>query len=101
MKLPEILLAAQPSEGESMGDVRPIRISGYLNIEGGEYSMDLQAITTLIGSLGFPIAACVAMFAMLNKEREEHKAEMNKVTEAISNNTLALQALKDKLESHD
>ena len=60
--------------------------------------MDIQAISTLIGSLGFPIAACIACFSMLNKEREEHKNEMAKVTEAINNNTLALEALKGKLE---
>lgn len=59
--------------------------------------MDIQAITTLIGSLGFPIAACIACFSMLNKEREEHKQEMAKVTEAIQNNTLALEALKGEL----
>ena len=40
------------------------------------------------------------MFAMLNKEREEHKSEMSEVTKAIQNNTLALQALKDKLDDH-
>lgn len=62
--------------------------------------MDIQAITSLIGSLGFPIAACIACFSMLNKEREEHKQEMNEVTKAIQNNTLALQALKDKLDDH-
>lgn len=62
--------------------------------------MDIQAITALIGSLGFPIAACIAMFAMLNKEREEHKSEMCEVTKAIQNNTLALQALKDKLDDN-
>lgn len=60
--------------------------------------MDIQSLTTLIGSLGFPIAACIACFSMLNKEREEHKNEMAKVTEAINNNTLALEALKGKLE---
>lgn len=60
--------------------------------------MDIQAITTLIGSLGFPIAACIACFWMLNKERDEHKQEMAKVTEAINNNTLALEALKGKLD---
>ena len=60
--------------------------------------MDLSAITSVIGSLGFPIAACVACFWMLNKERDEHKAEMQKVTEAINNNTLALEALKGRLE---
>ena len=61
--------------------------------------MDVQTITTLIGSLGFPIAACIACFFMLNKERDEHKQEMAKVTEAINNNTLALEALKGKLDN--
>ncbi len=63
--------------------------------------MDIQAITTLIGSLGFPIAACIACFSMLNKEREEHKAEMQKVTEAIVNNTMALEALKGRLDKDE
>ena len=61
--------------------------------------MDVQTIPTLIGSLGFPIAACIACFSMLNKEREEHKVEMSKITEAINNNTLALEALKGKLDN--
>lgn len=60
--------------------------------------MDVQTITTLIGSLGFPIAACIAGFSMLNKEREEHKQEMAQLTEAINNNTIALEALKGKLD---
>lgn len=59
--------------------------------------MDLSAITTLIGSLGFPIAACIACFWMLNKEREEHKIEMQKVTEAITNNTMALNTLTERI----
>lgn len=59
--------------------------------------MDIQAITTLIGSLGFPIAACIAMFSMLNKERDQRIQEMEKFTEAINNNTLALKALEGRL----
>lgn len=60
--------------------------------------MDVSMVTNLIGSLGFPIAACIACWVMLNKEREEHKAEMAAVTEAIKNNTIALEALKTKLD---
>lgn len=67
----------------------------FINIEVME--MDVQALTTIIGSLGFPIAACIACFWMLNKERDDHKAEMNKVTEAINNNTLALTTLTERL----
>lgn len=60
--------------------------------------MDVQALTTIIGSLGFPIAACIACFWMLNKERDDHKEEMRKVTEAINNNTLALTTLTERLD---
>ena len=60
--------------------------------------MDMNTLVQLIGSLGFPIAACIAMFWTLNKEREERIAEMQKFTEAINNNTLALEALRGKLD---
>lgn len=60
--------------------------------------MDIGSVTSLIGSLGFPIVCCIAMFSMLNKERDAHKEEMSAVTEALNNNTLALQALTDKME---
>ena len=52
--------------------------------------MDVATITQLIGSLGFPVACVVAMFYFWNKEREDHKLEMQKMTEALNNNTLAL-----------
>lgn len=60
--------------------------------------MDIGTITSLIGTLGFPIVCCIAMFSMLNKERDSHKEEMDKLNSTINNNTLALQALADKLE---
>ena len=59
--------------------------------------MDGSTIVQLIGSLGFPIAACCYMFYSLEKEREAHKEEMTKITEALQNNTIALQQLTDKL----
>lgn len=62
--------------------------------------MDLSAITSLIGSLGFPIAACIACFRMLNKERENHQQDMQKVAEAINNNTIALTTLTERI-GHD
>ena len=75
--------------------VRIIMQASLYDIEVME--MDVQALTTIIGSLGFPIAACIACFWMLNKERDDHKAEMTKVTEAINNNTLALTQLTERL----
>ena len=59
--------------------------------------MDIGAVQSLIANLGFPIACVIAMFWMLNKESENHKEEMQKVTEALNNNTLALTELRDMI----
>ena len=61
--------------------------------------MDPSAISTLIGSLGFPIACVIAMFYMWNKEREDHKTEMEKVTQALNNNTTALIKIEELLRN--
>ena len=63
--------------------------------------MDAGILTQLIGSLGFPIAMCIAMLWMLNKQSEQHKSEMDKITEALNNNTLALTKLAAKLGVED
>lgn len=71
--------------------------------------MDAATITQLIGSVGFPIACCVAMGYYVheetNKQRDQiseierrHSDEMNSITTALNNNTLALQKLTDRLE---
>lgn len=63
------------------------------------FIMDIsQTILTAISTVGFPIVVACAMFWKMNKQDEDHKAEMGKVTEAINNNTIALQKLIDKIE---
>lgn len=59
--------------------------------------MDVNAFTTLVGSLGFPIVACGAMFYEMHQQSKRHEEEMEKVSDALNNNTLALTELKDKL----
>lgn len=56
--------------------------------------MDVTEIMQAIGTLGFPIVACCALFYYLNKEQESHKEEMGAVTEALNRNTDALLELK-------
>ena len=60
--------------------------------------MDIQAITTLIGSLGFPIVCCIGLFWYLTKTANMHREEMNKMSEAINNNTTVMNQLILKLE---
>ena len=56
-------------------------------------------IITAISTVGFPIVVAGAMFWKMNKQDDDHKEEMQKVTEAINNNTIALTKLIDKLEN--
>lgn len=71
--------------------------------------MDSNALVTLIGSVGFPIVACIGMAWYVkyqmdanNKEVKEIRSEYNEqiksVTEALNNNTMAIQKLSDRLE---
>lgn len=63
--------------------------------------MDIQTILQAISTVGFPIVVSAAMFWKMNQQDEDHKAEMGKVTEAINNNTLALQRLVDKIGGNE
>ena len=59
--------------------------------------MDVNAIIQIISGVGFPIAACLICFWYVNKLTETHKAEVNKLTHALNNNTLVMQKLCDKM----
>lgn len=69
----------------------------------------MNDIAQLIATVGFPIVACIGMgwyvkyqtdqySAEVKDMRKEHTDEINKVTEALNNNTLALQKLCDKMD---
>lgn len=71
--------------------------------------MTVNEIISIISSVGFPIVACVGLGIYVKKQTElyredvkdiqrEHKEEISKVTEALNNNTLALQKLVDRLD---
>ena len=71
--------------------------------------MDANVIITMVGSLGFPIVACIGLgwyvkymsdqnSTEVKEMRQEHQAEVQKMTEALNNNTLAIQRLVDKME---
>ena len=59
--------------------------------------MDVNAITQLISNIGFPVAVCLICFWYINKQSEEHKAEIDELTTALNNNTLVMQRLADRL----
>lgn len=55
--------------------------------------MDFSAVSQLISSVGFPIAACVALFWQMNRESTQHKEEMDALKESLNQNTLAITKL--------
>ena len=55
--------------------------------------MDFSAVSQLITSVGFPIAACVALFWQMNRESTQHKEEMDALKESLNQNTLAITKL--------
>ena len=72
--------------------------------------MDTQTLFQAIASVGFPIVCCIVMMYyvkyMQDANREEteklnnlHRQEMTEITQAIHNNTLAIQKLVDLLNA--
>ena len=62
--------------------------------------MDVQAIASLVGSLGFPIAACIYMGIFLSKTMAEFKDTMQSNTGAIRELTIYVNELR-KERSHE
>lgn len=61
--------------------------------------MEYEAIITSIGTVGFPIVACIIMFWYLNNEKEAHKEEMDAVNRTLTENTTVLASLKSMIET--
>ena len=61
-------------------------------------NMDANAIIQIVGSLGFPVVMCGALFWRQVKSDEQHKEEMDKLSEALNNNTQAIIKLSDNLD---
>lgn len=63
--------------------------------------MDLNNIAQFIGSYGFPIVACAALFWQYIKQEENHKETMNNLTKVIQENTTAINKVLIYIEAID
>lgn len=59
--------------------------------------MDQNTIIQLVSTLGFPIVCCGALFWRMVKSDEQHKAETDKFSEALNNNTIVMTRLCEKM----
>lgn len=63
--------------------------------------MDFTGITTLISTVGFPIACCVYLIYSHTKENEKNAEIIEKLRDTVENNTKALIRLCSKLGADD
>lgn len=63
--------------------------------------MDANTIISTIGSVGFPIVMCLLMYTEMGKQSQRHTDEMEKVRQALENNTIAINTLAGKVEGLD
>jgi hypothetical protein len=58
----------------------------------------VNEVVTLITNVGFPIGLTLILLWYIYDSNNKHKEEMDKMSEALNNNTLALTKLIDRLE---
>lgn len=58
----------------------------------------MDAIITLVTQVGFPIAVSLILLWYTKSLIDSHKEETKEFTQALNNNTLVLQSLRDKLD---
>lgn len=61
--------------------------------------VDIEKITQLINSVGFPIAIAVILLLAMYKMMQSHKEELKIMGDSIDNNTLALTQIKTQMET--
>lgn len=60
----------------------------------------MEHVVNIISTVGFPIGMCLLLAWYIYKQDLAHKEEMNKMSEAINNNTLVMQRILDKMEDN-
>lgn len=61
------------------------------------HKMEFETIINSIATVGFPIVMCLAFMFYIKYLTDQHKDEINKLSESVNNNTLVMQQLLDKL----
>ena len=59
----------------------------------------MEDIVSIISTVGFPIVLTLILLCYIYDSNNKHKEEIDKMSEALNNNTLALTKLLDRMES--
>lgn len=60
--------------------------------------MEIETVTQLITTVGFPICMCLIMMYYIMTSQKQHKEEVDSLKESIQNNTIALTQLCERIE---
>ena len=63
--------------------------------------MDLTGLTTLISTVGFPIAACIALYILVQNMQKAHKEEIESLRHTLEQNTIVLTRLESIIKMLD
>ena len=63
--------------------------------------MDMSTITSLVGSLGFPIVVAIYMIYVNTKQSERHENENKSMTEAINELKIVIEKLLTKMDADE
>ena len=63
--------------------------------------MDVSAVIQAISTVGFPIVMCLLFMYYIKYINDQHKDEIDKLSQSLNNNTLVMQKLLDKLGGGD
>lgn len=63
--------------------------------------MDATNVVSIISTVGFPIAMCLLMGWYIKEQQKLHKEEIDKMSDAVNNNTLVVQKLLDKFDEKE
>lgn len=58
---------------------------------------EIQEIITTMGNFGFSVVMCLLMFRFIRDTEIKQTEQLNKMTEALNNNTTAIHRLEEKL----
>lgn len=57
----------------------------------------MNELVQAISTVGFPIVVCIILIYLNEKQATQHKEEVDKMTEAVNNNTVVIQQILEHM----
>lgn len=64
-------------------------------------TLGIEEVTKLIVDIGFPFAVCIGLFKMIQDMRIEYTKQLEKLSEAVNNNTIVMTKIYSRLDTKE